>query len=132
MSINKAFVKLHDYFSTLDIDRIQAELSIPPPCTLSISSLIEWFRESKVCTDPYPECFKLLSIYLCIPVTTATCERTFSTLRTLNNFLRSKEHLNALLAELHPSILEDISPNFIATQFVSFNNERKIYYGHFI
>ena len=88
--INKAFWKLHDYFPTLDIDRIQAELSIPPPCTLSISSLIEWFRESKICTDPYPECFKLLSIYLCIPVTTATCERTFSTLRILNNFLRSK------------------------------------------
>ena len=44
-----------------------------------------------------------------------------------------QERLNALLlAELHPSILEDISPSFIANEFVSLNNERKIYYGQFI
>ena len=44
-----------------------------------------------------------------------------------------QERLNALhLAELHPSISEDISPRFIVTEFVSLNNERKIYYGHFI
>ena len=54
----------------------------------------------------------------------------------LKNFLRSKmgqERLNALLlAELHPLIREDISPSFITTEFVSLNNERKIYYGHFM
>ena len=41
--------------------------------------------------------------------------------------------LNAfLLAELHPIILEDISPSYVATEFISLNNERRIYYERFI
>ena len=36
------------------------------------------------------------------------------------------------LAELQPLILEDISPCYIATKFVSLSNERQIHYEHFI
>jgi hypothetical protein len=47
----------------------------------------------------FPQIFKLFSIYLSIPVTSATAERSFSCLRRLKNWLRSsmgQDCLNAL------------------------------------
>ena len=45
----------------------------------------------------------------------------------------NQKSLNSLLLlELQPLILENISSSYIATEFVSLNNERQIYYEHFI
>ena len=58
-----------------------------------------------------PNIAKLLRIYFTIPVTTATAERSFSTLRRVKNYLRSsmtQQRLNhCLIAHCHQTIDED-------------------------
>ena len=59
----------------------------------------------------------LLKIFATIPVTTATAERSFSTLRRLKSYLRAtmlEERLTGLaLASIHRDISASISPNEI-------------------
>ena len=68
----------------------------------------------------------LLQLFLTIPVTTATSERTFSALRRLKNYLRTtmgQERLNhLLLLYCHKSRTDAIDLSRIASVFVSQND----------
>ena len=81
------------------------------------------------------EVFKLLRIFLTIPVTTATAERTFSTLRRLKNYLRStmgQQRLNnMMLLHIHKDLTDDIDNIKIAQEFVNANERRMNYFGTF-
>jgi len=39
--------------------------------------------------DRYPNVYKLMHVALAMPISSATCERSFSTMRRINNYLRS-------------------------------------------
>lgn len=39
--------------------------------------------------DTYPNIYKLMHVALAMPISSATCERSFSTMRRINNYLRS-------------------------------------------
>ncbi|KAF0706609.1 zinc finger MYM-type protein 1-like, partial [Aphis craccivora] len=39
--------------------------------------------------DTYPNIYKLMNVALAMPISSATCERSFSTMRRINNYLRS-------------------------------------------
>ena len=83
--------------------------------------------------DRYPETFKLLAIFLALPLTAAICERSFIALRRLKSYLRAtmgQERLNSLLlAELHPDLLSSIDVKTIASEFIIVRNDRRLYYG---
>lgn len=75
----------------------------------------------------------LLQIFLTIPVTTATSERTFSALRRLKTYLRStmsQDRLNhMLLLYCHKTRTDAIDLSRIASSFVSVNDRRLQYFG---
>ena len=81
------------------------------------------------------EVHKLLRLYLTIPVTSSTSERTFSTLRRLLTYLRStmteKRLNNCLLLHVHKDLTDSLNLQDIAIQFICANDERRKYFGSF-
>ena len=77
----------------------------------------------------------LLRIYLTIPMTSATAERTFSTVRRLKSYLRStmsQKRLNhVVLLHTHKERTDALDLLTIAKEFVSANDRRRCYFGHF-
>lgn len=79
------------------------------------------------------EIHKLLRLYLIIPVTSATSERTFSVLRRLLVYLRStmteKRLNNCLIVHVHKDIVDELNLKDVAVEFVSRNDERRKHFG---
>ena len=77
------------------------------------------------------EIHKLLRLYLVVPVTSATAERTFSVLRRLLVYLRSTmtemRLNNCLLLHVHKDITDTMNLEDIAKEFVA----RKVESNHF-
>ena len=76
---------------------------------------------------------KLIKLYLTIPVTTASAERTFSTLNRLNTVLRNsmtQSRLNhCLLANIYKEKLDEIDPYQIMLKFIASNSNRQAFFG---
>ena len=79
------------------------------------------------------EIYKVLKIYFTIPVTIATAERSFSSLRRLKTYLRStmtQSRLNNLfILYVHAEKTDELDLKFIAKEFVSVNQRRLNYFG---
>ena len=78
---------------------------------------------------------KLLRAYLTFPVTSATAERSFSSLRRIKTFLRSsmtQQRLNnLLLLYVHSERTESLNLVSVAKDFVGANSRRMNYFGKF-
>lgn len=77
----------------------------------------------------------LLKLYLTIPVTTATAERSFSTLRRVKTYLRSTMTQcrlnNVMLLHCHKDITKTVNAFKVAAEFASRNIDRKQFFGDF-
>lgn len=72
---------------------------------------------------------RLLRMYLTIPLTSATAERTFSTLRRLKSYLRSTMRLNhVILLQTHKECADALDLVTTAKEFVSANDHRRFYF----
>ena len=74
----------------------------------------------------FSEIHKLIQLFLTVPATTATAERSFSTMRRLKTYLRStmtQKRMN------HKSILDNISVADIVNEFVTRNERMQQYFG---
>ncbi len=78
---------------------------------------------------------KLVQVYLTYPVTSATAERSFSSLQRIKTFLRSSmtaQRLNNLfILYVHKSFTDLLDFKKVANDFVSVNTRRINYFGHF-
>ena len=74
-------------------------------------------------------------MYLTVPVTTATAERSFSALRRIKTYLRStmsEERLNNLmLLHMHKELSDNLDISEVAQIFVSANSRRQRFFGNF-
>ena len=73
---------------------------------------------------------EILRLYLTVPITSATSERTFSGLKRLFVYLRSmmsEKRLNYL--HVHKDIVDELNLKEIAIEFISTNDERRKYFG---
>lgn len=81
----------------------------------------------------FSEIHKLLLIYLTVPMTSATAERSFSSLRRLKTYLRStmtQRKLNHVaLLHTHKNKTDEIDINSIVQSFVSVNSRRQSFFG---
>ena len=77
----------------------------------------------------------MLQIYLTIPVTSSTSDRSFSALRQIKSYLRStmtQKRLNGvMLSYIHQDRLDSIDLNRIAIAFTEGHETRQHYFGHF-
>ena len=76
----------------------------------------------------------LLRLYLTLPITSATSERTFSALRQLMTYTRSKmteKKNNYFLLHVHKDLTDDLDLASIAKEFIHATDEHVKYFGNF-
>ena len=99
----------------------------------TVRSLAEILKSSTLAMGMFSEVVKVLKIFLTIPVTTATAERSFSGLRRLKTYLRStmtQERLNnVMLLHCHKERSDCIDLVEIAKDFTSANDHRISFFG---
>ena len=98
-----------------------------------IGTVVDFMNEARLKTV-FAQFHKLLRLYLTIPMSNATSERAFSTLRRLKTYLRTRltqEHLNQfIILHAHKHLTDKININDIAKTFVaSGESKRKGYFG---
>ena len=83
----------------------------------------------------FSEVNTLLRVYLTVPMTSATAERSFSSLRRLKTYLRttmSQKRLNhILLLHTHKVFTDELNIVEIAKEFIKVNDRRQNYFGAF-
>ena len=101
----------------------------------TMRTLTDAMNKSEIYKRMLSEVDKLLKIYLTFPVTSATAERAFSSLRHLKTFLRNTMthcHLNNLfLLYVHTNVTDKLDLSCIEKDFVSVNSRRINYFGKF-
>ena len=100
----------------------------------SVQTICNIMNEIESSKTMLSEVYRLIQIFLTIPVTTSTAERTFSSLKRLKTFLRStmtQPRLNALmLMYVHRDLTESMDLIDIAKSFISVN-DRRFHFGYF-
>jgi len=108
--------------------------SMVTECT-SISSICDIMNAFPAAKQTMPQLNRLLKWYLTIPICSATAERTFSAMRRLKTWLRSKSsptHLNNIMfGNIHKSRIDSLNISEIAKEFVNANDSRRKYFGQF-
>lgn len=138
-------IKQSCYKNDLDFSSLTAQLSllhdaVKEACPLvrkvtTIRTVCDAMNAQNSFKSLLSEVHKLLRLYLSIPITSATAERTFSVLRRLLTYLRStmteKRLNNCLLLHVHKDLTHNINIIDIAKEFTLANDDRKKYFGSF-
>ena len=84
-------------------------------------------NSNNIFKEMLPTVHQLLRLYLTLPITSATSERTFSALRWLLTYLRSKmteKRLNnCLLLHIHKDLTDSIDLISVAKEFIGLTDE---------
>ncbi|CAB4006156.1 zinc finger MYM-type 1-like [Paramuricea clavata] len=135
------------YANDLDLDRLELHLKMLPDlvkCSNSAVPIKEVTKLETLCSliaeNPnnrklFSEVDKLLRLFLTVPATSATAERTFSMLRRLKSYLRAtmgQERLNnAILLNIYQSEFDDLDIHGIVKKFAACHERRKAFFGSF-
>ena len=99
----------------------------------NVRVLADILKTSPLTLAMFSEVHKLVRIFLTIPVTTATAERSFSALRRLKTYLRStmtQEKLNnVVLLHCHKEKTDAIDLHLVMKDFATANEHRKEFFG---
>lgn len=131
------FKKLHHELAMLKSLCKVGEVGGPSKVTsmATVVDALQSLKNNPVAAAMVSELIKLVNIYLTVPVTTATSERSFSTLRRIKTYLRStmrQDRLNnVLLLHAHKSLTDEIDLKQIAMDFVKQNDRRVKFFGNF-
>ena len=84
-------------------------------------------------TKVFSELHSVIKLYLTVPLSNATAERSFSALRRIKTYLRStltQEHLNHFLVlNAHRELLDRIDVNEVCQSVMKVNERRRKYFG---
>ena len=101
----------------------------------NVRTIAEALNQSTMVKGILSEVDKLLRAYFTFPVTSATAERSFSSLRRIKTFLRStmtQQQLNNLfLLYVHTAQTDALDLLSVAKEFISSNTRRLNYFGKF-
>ena len=142
-----AIVKMYSKDIKISKLRQQAQMLPDLVATYKTSQGLSKFQVTKVRTISemllnvpsakalFSEIDRLLRIYFTIPISTATAERSFSSLRRIKTFLRStmtEARLNnVLLLHAHKDNTDQLDLCNIAETFASLNSQRRGFFGTF-
>jgi hypothetical protein len=81
------------------------------------------------------EIYQLMMLYYTVPLASASCERTFSAMRRLKTWLRSKtggNHLNDIMfANIQKRHMDMVKIDAVAKDFTERNERRMTYFGKY-
>ena len=102
---------------------------------IKINMVSKAILSSKAITVLFSEVEKLLRLYMTIPVTSATAERTFSALKRIKTYTRAhmtqKRLNNCLILHAHTDMTDNLNLLQIAKDFINRNEHRWAYFGSF-
>ena len=82
-----------------------------------------------------PTVHQTIRLFITVPITSATSERTFSALRCLLTYLLSymtEKRLNhCLLLHVHKELTDSVDLVAVTKEFIDLYDEKKKYFGHF-
>jgi hypothetical protein len=117
-----------------DIKKQENKYYIPLKQVTSVRSLTELLSSSGFAKNLCSEVYKLCIIYMTVPMTSATAERSFSTMRRIKTYLRQtmgQQRLNdVMLLHIHKQRTDQIDLKSVAQAFVMANDERIRYFGN--
>ena len=98
-----------------------------------VRTLANMLAAAPLASGMFSEVDKLVRIYLTIPVTTATGERSLSAVRCIKTYLRStmsQQRLNnIMLLNVHKDLTDGLDLPTAARQFVDANERRRHFFG---
>ena len=101
----------------------------------SVRTIADVMNTNPIFQGMLSEIDRLLKIYFTCPVTSATAERSFSSLRKIKTYLRntiSESRLNNLfLLYVHQALTDELDLQAIAKNFIAINSRRSNYFGKF-
>ena len=101
----------------------------------NVRTIADALNQSNIVKGMLNEVDKLLQVYFTFPVTSATAERSFSSLHRIKTYLRSSmsaQRLNNLfILYVHKTLTDSLDLQLVAKEFVSANTRRMNYFGHF-
>ena len=101
----------------------------------SIDTICEAMNSNNIFKEMLPTVHQIIRLYMTVPITSATSERTFSALRRLLTYLRSsmtEKRLNhCLLLHVHKEMTESLDLVSVGKEFIDLYDERKKYFGRF-
>ena len=127
----------------VDVERLKVQLCMLPDViktalegsikrVTNVRTIADAMLKSKIYQNMLSEVDKMLTLYFTFPATTATAERSFSSLRRIKTYLRSTMsdcRLNSLfLMHIHKERTEKLDLAAIAKEFIS-NSRRLNYFG---
>ena len=139
------------YAADINFDRLQLQLAMLPSLLesckmesenfrtiteiLSISTIVDMLKSMKTSKVLFSEVHKIVKLFLTMPVSSATAERSFSSLRRIKTYLRStmtQKRLNhVMILHIHKSFTDNISIDSIVRDFISVNKQRQAFFGNF-
>lgn len=137
-------LKISCYKNDFNSDRLHSQLSLcadmikqalpTVKCVTSVRTICEAMNTNNTFKSMLSEVHDLLRLYLTVPITSATSERSFSALRFVLTYLRStmsEQRLNnCLLLHIHKDITDSLDITDIGKQFIC-TPERRSYFGTF-
>jgi len=101
----------------------------------NVRTIADTLLQSKIYRDMLSEISKAVVLYFTFPVTSATAERAFSSLRRVKTFLRNtmtpSRLYNFFALYVHTSKTDELNLLEIARSFVNVNSRRLNYFGNF-
>ena len=127
------------YSRDLDFEELQNDLRILPKTVsnvkyvTSVDTICQSLSASPALRNMFQQTCALLHLYLTVPISSASSERSFSALRRIKTYLRNtmsqKRLNNCMVCHIHQDRLDKVSTKYIAGQFVSANENRRKFFG---
>ena len=109
---------------------LNANSAAPIKKVTSLDTICDVMNHNASTEKLCPTIHVALQYYCCVPLTSATAERSLITMRRVKNYLRStsgSDHLNnAMFASIHPKLM---NLKAITNKFVKVNETRMHYFG---
>ena len=109
--------------------------AVPLRKVTKIDTICEIMASQECHKECLPQTHKLLQMYNSVALSSATAERTFSTMRRIKTWLQSNMTANSLsnrmFASLHKERIDHINLQKVAKEFVARSERRNKYFGAF-
>ena len=123
------FIQLYADTFSIDKEVLKAEMTVIKNCIgkrgedISISDITSIVRK-----ETFPNSYRFMQIALTLPISSASCERSFSTMRRIKNWLRSTVGQNRFsslaLANIENDITKSLDLDDVLEQFIKTGNRK--------
>ena len=110
-----------------------ANSAIPMKKVTSLDAICDVMNHNASIKKLFSTIHFALQYYCCVPLTSATADRSVSTMRKVKNYLRStsgSDHLNnAMFASIHPKLMDQMDLKAITNEIVKVDEAKMHYFG---